>query len=58
MNLTSNQSIDGPHCLAYYGGKTLWKSINYSVTAILQNIFVCVQQKKEFHAGLEQHEGE
>ncbi len=27
------------------------------VTDILQNIF-CVQQKKETHIGLEQHEGE
>ncbi len=28
------------------------------VTNILQNIFFCVQQNKEIHTGLEQHEGE
>jgi len=33
----------------------LWKSmgsINCLVTDILQNIFFCVQQKKEIHTGL------
>ncbi len=28
------------------------------VTKILQNIFVCIWQKKEIHTGLEQLEGE
>jgi len=28
------------------------------LTHILQNIVFCVQQKKEIHTGLEQHEGE
>jgi len=32
--------------------------INFLVTDILQNIFFCVQQKKETHTGLEQPEGE
>jgi len=39
----------------------LWKSmgsINCLVTDILQNIFFCVQQKKEIHTGLKQVEGE
>jgi len=39
----------------------LWKSmgsINCLVTDILQNIFFCVQQKKENHTGLKQLEGE
>jgi len=27
-------------------------------TNILQNIFFCVQRKKETHTGLKQHEGE
>ncbi len=31
---------------------------NCLVTHILQNIFFCVQQKKEMHTGLEQLEGE
>ncbi len=30
---------------------------NCVVTNIHQNIFFCVQQNKETHAGLEQHEG-
>jgi len=41
--------------------KILWKSmatVNCLVTDILQNIFFLVQQKKEKHTGLEQHEGE
>ncbi len=44
-----------------YGEKMLWKSMatsNSLVTNILQNIFFCVQQMKENHTGLEQHEGE
>ena len=39
----------------------LWKSmgsISRLVTNFLQNIFFCVQQKKESHTGFEQHEGE
>ncbi len=32
-------------------------TINCLITSILQNIFY-VQQQKETHAGLEQHEGE
>ncbi len=38
----------------------LWKSMgtnNCSITNILQNIFFCVQHKKENHTGLERHEG-
>jgi len=31
--------------------------VNYLVTDILQNIFICVQQKKEIHTGLKQLEG-
>ncbi len=33
-------------------------TINCLVTHIIQNIFVCVQQKKETHTDLEQNEGE
>jgi len=47
--------------IGYGGGEILWKSmgsINCLVTNILQNIFICVQQKKEIHTGVEQHEGE
>jgi len=35
----------------------LWKSMvpnNCSVPIVLQNIFICVQQKKETHTGLKQ----
>ncbi len=38
-----------------------WKSmgtVNSLVTNIIQNIFCCVQQKKEPHTGLEGYEGE
>ncbi len=37
-----------------------WRSIgtnNCLVTNILQNVFFCVQQKREIHMGLERHEG-
>jgi len=47
--------------LPYSRKKILWKSmgpVNYLVTDILQNIFICVQQKKEIHTGLKQLEGE
>ncbi len=33
-------------------------TVNCLVTSILQNIFFCVQQKKETHTGLGQLEGE
>ncbi len=33
-------------------------TISCFVTNILQNIFFCVQQKKETHTGLDQVEGE
>jgi len=33
-------------------------SINCLVTGILQNIFLCVREKKELNVGLKQHEGE
>ncbi len=39
----------------------LWKSMvpqNCSVSHILQNIFLCVQQNKDIHTGLELLEGE
>jgi len=35
--------------------KILWKSM---VPIILQNIFLCIQHKKETHTGLQQLEGE
>jgi len=35
--------------------KILWKSI---VPIVFQKIFVCVQQKKETHTGMQQLEGE
>ncbi len=41
--------------------KILWKSMvpqNCSVSHILQNIFLCVQQNKDIHTGLELLEGE
>ncbi len=40
-------------------GEKHWKSmatVNCSVTLIFQNIFICVQQKKETHTGLKWHE--
>ncbi len=39
----------------------LWKSMvtqNSLVTKFLQNIFLCVQQNKDIHTGLELLEGE
>jgi len=39
----------------------LWKSMlpnNHLVPIVLQNIVLCVQQKKETHTGLQQLEGE
>ncbi len=33
-------------------------TINFLITSILQNIFICVQHKKETYTGLERHEGE
>ncbi len=48
--------------LTYMGGEEmLCKSMdtsNFLVTNIVQNIVFCVQQMKENHTGLEQHEGE
>ncbi len=44
-----------------YFEKILWKSMvpqNCSVSHILQNIFLCVQQNKDIHTGLELLEGE
>jgi len=38
--------------------KKLIATINCLVINILQNVYFCVQQKKETHKGLEQHEGE
>ncbi len=43
------------------GKKILWKSMvpqNCSVSHILQNIFLCVQQNKDIHTGLELLEDE
>jgi len=37
--------------------KILWKSMEPKIF-VLQNIFLCVQQKKETHTGLQQFEGE
>ncbi len=38
--------------------KKLNGSPDFHSTKVLQNIIVCVQQKKENHTGLEQYEGE
>ncbi len=40
----------------YY--ESQWDPSTVLVTHILQNILCCVQQNKETHAGLEQHDGE
>jgi len=43
-----NQTVDVPH----FFPSIIWKSMGYInclVTDILQNIFLCVQQKKEIH---------
>jgi len=37
---------------------TMEVPVNCLVADILQNIFPCVQQKKEIHTGLKQLEGE
>jgi len=55
-----NQTVDGSHWIPYRKKKIPLKSmasVNCLVTNNLQNIFYCVQQKKETHTGLEQHEG-
>jgi len=42
----------------FHIGKTIiWKSINCLVTDIPQNIFLCVQPRKEIPTGLKQLEG-
>jgi len=41
-----------------YGFRKSMGHINCLLTDILQNIFFCVQQKKEIHAGLKQLEGQ
>ncbi len=49
-----NQAVLGHHWL--WGKKIQWKSMvpqNCSVSHILQNIFLCVQQNKDIHTGLE-----
>ncbi len=54
-----HQAVAGSHSLPLYEKKILWKSmatINCLLTNILQNIFFCVQQKKEIHTSLEQHD--
>ncbi len=53
-----NQAVLGHHCLRK---KIQWKSMvpqNCSVSHILQNIFLCVQQNKDIYTGLELLEGE
>jgi len=43
---------------SYYGSLDCIESINCLVTDILQNIFLCVQQKKEIYRGSKKLEGE
>ncbi len=54
-----NQTVAGSHWLLQYGEKyyeSQWEPETYCLaTHILQNIFYCVQQKKQTHIGLEQH---
>ncbi len=38
--------------------KKLMVATDFHSTKVLQNIFFCVQRKKENHTGLEQYEGE
>jgi len=45
------------HSIFFFLRKSMG-SINCLVTNILQNIFLCVQQKKEMNTGLKQLEGE
>jgi len=57
-----NQTVDmGPIDFHSMGKKIQCNSkgpINCLVSEFLQNIFFCVQPKKEIHTGLEQHKGE
>ncbi len=56
-----NQTVAGPQWLPLYfvfhRSKSTWTS-NCLVTQILQNIFFCVQLKKEIKTGLGQHVSE
>ncbi len=56
-----NQSSSGAPLTSIVFFSLLWKSMvpqNSLVTNFLQNIFLCVQQDKEIHTGLELLEGE
>jgi len=55
LNYVGNQTVD--EWIFFF---RLWKSTrstNCLVTEIIQNIFLCVQQKKEILTGLKQLEG-
>ncbi len=61
LKYACNQTVSSPPRLALYFISRLWKSmaaVNSVVTSILLNMIFCVQQKKETHTGLDQHEGE
>ncbi len=55
-----NQTVDGPHwrpyLFSYYGSQ--WGPTTIWFFWILQNIFFCVQHKKETYTGLERHDGD
>ncbi len=51
-----NQAVLGAPLTSIVGKKILWKPMvpqNCSVSHILQNIFLCVQQNKDINTGLE-----
>ncbi len=52
-----NQAVLGHHCEKIYTMEVNGAQ-NCSVSQILQNIFLCVQQNKDIHTGLELIEGE
>ncbi len=62
LEKVSNQSVLGTIDFHSRKKKILWKSMvpqNGSVSHILQNIFLCVQQKnKDIHTGLDLLKGE
>jgi len=56
-----NQTADVAYSVkSYYGSQwsILWTSTVWVEITILQNIIVCVQQKKEIHTGLKQLKSE
>jgi len=61
LKIVGNPSSCGTPLTSIVFFSIQWKSIpphNCLVTDNIQNIFLCVQQKRETHTGLEQHEGE